>query len=188
MIRDAEATKKRILEAALQEFATHGIAGARVDKIAEIARSNKAQIYYYFGNKEGLFDAVFNALCVEGLRATPIDITDLPGYAGHLFDNFEDHPEIARLTTWYRLERAGSAEPLTIVLESLQGKANTIAQAQQAGLLSSHYAPADLLGLILHLSMLWASATPEFEVLISGQSRSHRRKVVTDAVRGLLTQ
>lgn len=85
-------------------------------------------------------------------------------------------------------ERAGSAEPLTIVLESLQDKANAIAQAQQAGLLSSRYAPADLLGLILHVSMLWASATPEFEVLISRQSRPHRRKVVTDAVTGLLAQ
>lgn len=187
MIRDAQATQKRILEAARREFATYGIAGARVDKIAEIAQSNKSQIYYYFNSKEGLFDAVFNAICVESLRATPIDATNLPDYAGRIFDSFEDYPEIARLTAWYRLERAGS-EPLAIVLTSLRDKASEIARAQQAGLLSSHYAPADLLGLILHLSMLWTSLTPEFETLLGEQHRAHRRKVVTDAVAGLLAQ
>ena len=45
MARDAEDTKRRIFEAATAEFADHGIAGARVDRIAARAGANKQLIY-----------------------------------------------------------------------------------------------------------------------------------------------
>src|SRR5258708_10569642 len=45
----------RILEAAKQEFAAHGIAGARVDRIAANAGANKRMLYYHVGNKEDLY-------------------------------------------------------------------------------------------------------------------------------------
>src|SRR6478672_5805909 len=80
MTRDAEATRQRLLEAAREEFAAYGIAGSRVDRIAAVARSNKAQIYHYFGSKDGLFDAVFDAMCRETVDAVPIDAHDLPEY------------------------------------------------------------------------------------------------------------
>jgi AcrR family transcriptional regulator len=57
-VRDAEATKTRILEAAKKEFARNGLGGARVDVIAEKARANKRMIYHYFESKEGLFQTV----------------------------------------------------------------------------------------------------------------------------------
>ena len=41
-----------------QEFARHGLGGARVDRIAARAKTNKRMLYYYFGNKEALFRAV----------------------------------------------------------------------------------------------------------------------------------
>lgn len=53
--RNAVATRKRILKAAKKEFFKKGLAGARVDQIAERANANKRMIYHYFGNKEGLF-------------------------------------------------------------------------------------------------------------------------------------
>ena len=58
-MRDAQATRRRIVAAATVEFAEHGIAGARVDRIARAAATNKAQLYSYFGNKDALFDAIF---------------------------------------------------------------------------------------------------------------------------------
>jgi AcrR family transcriptional regulator len=57
-VRDAEGTQKRILDAARAEFARSGLAGARVDAIAERADANKRMIYHYFGSKEDLFKAV----------------------------------------------------------------------------------------------------------------------------------
>ena len=53
--RDPAATQKRILLAAKHEFAKHGLGGARVDRIATRAKSNKRMLYHYFGNKERLF-------------------------------------------------------------------------------------------------------------------------------------
>ena len=58
MPRDAGRTQAAILAAATKEFARYGMAGARVDRIAAGAKSNKRMLYYYFGNKEALFRAV----------------------------------------------------------------------------------------------------------------------------------
>jgi len=55
--RDADRSRLIILDAAREEFAGHGLAGARVDRIAERAGVNKRLIYYYFGGKDGLFFA-----------------------------------------------------------------------------------------------------------------------------------
>jgi AcrR family transcriptional regulator len=186
MAGDAQATKQRLLEAAAQEFAAYGIAGGRVDRIAAAAESNKAQIYHYFGSKDGLFDAVFHELVVNTLRDVPIDVEDLAGYAGRLFDGFEAHPEIQRLATWYRLERADSDEPIAIAVKANRDKVAAIAKAQKAGKLSKHYSPADLLALISHISALWTALSPERAMSVSRSSRAHRRRVVTDAVAAIL--
>lgn len=64
-VRDAEATRARILAAAKREFSRLGLAGARVDTIAIKAKANKRMIYHYFGNKEALFQAVFEQAYVD---------------------------------------------------------------------------------------------------------------------------
>lgn len=57
-LRDAERTRKSILDAATAEFAIKGLAGARVDRIAEVSGANKRMIYYYFHSKDDLYLAV----------------------------------------------------------------------------------------------------------------------------------
>ena len=52
-----EESRQAILKAALAEFANQGIAGSRTDAIAEAAGVNKALLYYYFEDKEGLYRA-----------------------------------------------------------------------------------------------------------------------------------
>jgi AcrR family transcriptional regulator len=51
------AMKKRIVDAAADEFARVGYEGARIERIAEAAACNRALVYFYFGGKEGLFEA-----------------------------------------------------------------------------------------------------------------------------------
>jgi AcrR family transcriptional regulator len=53
--RDPERTRQSILASATAEFARYGLGGARVDRIAERAGANKRMLYYYFGDKDGLF-------------------------------------------------------------------------------------------------------------------------------------
>lgn len=56
--RDAGASRQRVFDAAAGEFAAHGFAGAKVDRIAARARVNKAMIYYHFTDKAALYRAV----------------------------------------------------------------------------------------------------------------------------------
>jgi len=58
----ADETQKRILRAAVQEFSTHGLSGARTDRIAESAKVNKALLYYYFKSKQGLYAAAVESV------------------------------------------------------------------------------------------------------------------------------
>ncbi len=57
-LRDADRSQNTILAAARDEFAEYGLGGARMDRIAERAGLNKRLIYYYFEDKEKLFQAV----------------------------------------------------------------------------------------------------------------------------------
>src|SRR5258706_15789340 len=59
--RDPARNQERILGAATEEFARHGLGGARVDRIAARAGANKRMLYYYFGNKDRLFLAALEA-------------------------------------------------------------------------------------------------------------------------------
>src|SRR5215469_5001128 len=66
--RDPEGMRRRILEAAKQEFAAHGLAGARVDRIAAKAGANKRMLYYHIGKKDDLYLAVLEG-AYEQIRA-----------------------------------------------------------------------------------------------------------------------
>jgi len=186
MVGDSEATRRRLIDAAIAEFAAHGIAGARVDRIAAAAKVNKAQIYQYFGNKDGLFDAAFNDLVVTSVQEAPIDPMDLPGYAGRLFDGYEKHPELLRMATWYRLER-GDQAPLDTVVDNVRDKLDAIAAAQTRRDLPTGDDPVTVLGLVLHLAQIWSSTSPEFNVFVPRLSREQRRAALVDAVRRVLT-
>jgi AcrR family transcriptional regulator len=152
MPRDAEATKARILEAATAEFATHGIAGARVDRIAASAGANKSLIYAYFGSKDGLFDAVFDAAVVATVDEIPIDADDLPAYAARLYDHRLERPDLLRLANWDRLERDGLGIENEAVQSALTSKVKAISKAQKAGKVSATLKPETLLEFIIALS------------------------------------
>ncbi|MBE7382781.1 MAG: TetR/AcrR family transcriptional regulator [Leptolyngbya sp. SIO1E4] len=64
-VRDAEKTRRLILDAAEIEFANHGLKGARTDKIAKAAGVASRMIYYYFENKAGLYQAVLQRPAAE---------------------------------------------------------------------------------------------------------------------------
>jgi len=100
-----EATRQRIMAAATAEFAQRGIAGARVDRIAAEAATNKAQLYAYFGSKDQLFDSVFMASMKRITDVVPISAEDLADWAVRLYDEYVERPDLIRLATWARLER-----------------------------------------------------------------------------------
>jgi AcrR family transcriptional regulator len=184
---DAQATRRRLLDAAYAEFAQYGVAGARVERIGEAADSNKAQIYHYFGSKTQLFDAVCERAIQQMEAEVPFDPSDLPGYAARLVRLHERQPEIMRLCTWQRLERpAGEPSPAGVAYARAQ--IDAIAQAQKSGDLPAHFDPGFLLGLVLHLATGWVSVSPEFEAAIDIPDPGERARHIEDAVRILLSQ
>ena len=69
-------TKQKIIDASLIEFAKHGLAGARVDRIAEDAGVNKAMIYYHFGSKESLYMDVITDHIIQNTSLLRQNISD----------------------------------------------------------------------------------------------------------------
>jgi AcrR family transcriptional regulator len=184
--RDPDAKRQQLLEAGLAEFAAYGIAGARVDRVAKEAGVSAGLLYKYFESKEALFDAVFDLIVTTTVTENPITPDDLPGYAGRLFDGYDARPDVGRLVTWYRLERADGGPSFTAAVASNRDKIARIARAQADGQLSSRYPPAELLALILHTAAFWTAITPDFEALLGSTSRAHRRQVVIDTVAALV--
>ncbi|MEU8233804.1 TetR family transcriptional regulator [Actinoplanes sp. NPDC048967] len=181
MVRDADDTRRRLLEAAATEFAERGIAGARVDRIAAAAMANKALIYSYFGNKEDLFEAVFHALVVDTVEDVPIDADDLPGYAARLFDRIQQQPYALRLALWHSLERGSATMPAAVVAANEQ-KVAAVAAAQRAGRISDRFPPGELLALVTGLSLL-GSPNLALTHTAGPDGLAVRRRTVVESVR-----
>jgi AcrR family transcriptional regulator len=97
-------TRTNILEVATQEFSEKGLAGARVDEIAERTNTSKRMIYYYFESKEGLYRAVLEKVYEQiRLIESGLDIDALTPSAALrelvqvTFDWHNKHPDFVRL-------------------------------------------------------------------------------------------
>lgn len=166
---DASATKKRLLDAAFAEFAEHGLAGARVDRIGAAAEANKRLLYVHFTNKETLFDTVVAHSIQRMSDAVPFTPDDLPGYAGALFDHLIAHPEHLRLATWAQLERPVSGPSETAAYAE---KVRAIAESRSP---DSLFDPADILAFTLGLTTAWLSASPALRTLSASEPFSEER-------------
>jgi hypothetical protein len=119
------------------------------------------------------------------VQDVPIAASDLAGYAGRLFDQYQAHPEILRLSAWDILERGGAGTRLEAVQAANQNKIAAIEQAQCDGRVSDRWSPAELLLLITSISAMWMFVTPEVTER-SVSEISARRRTVTEAVRLLV--
>jgi len=116
-LRDADRSQATILAAARDEFAEHGLGGARMDRIAERAGLNKRLIYYYFADKEQLFRAVLEQayLHIRGeerklnlLALKPADA--VRRLVEFTWDYYLAHPEFLSLLNSANLHRARHLE------------------------------------------------------------------------------
>ncbi|OIH96512.1 TetR family transcriptional regulator [Curtobacterium sp. MCBA15_001] len=181
----ADAVRGRLLLAARDEFAAVGLVNARIERIGAAAGSNKAQVFHYFGSKEGLFDALVAQTVDTTLAEVPLDVGDLAEWAGRLHDVAVARPWLPRLLTWHRLERA-EASPLPTISERSAELVAAVEHAQRAGVVPRSYRPAVLLGLVVHLAVFWSSTSAEYDALVRAVTPQRRRQVVVDAVGALL--
>ena len=142
--RNSSVSKMSILATAEAEFAQNGLAGARIDEIAEKASINKRMLYEYFGNKEGLYVAVLrdvlNRFAVQEAAALDQDLScveRLKHMIRFYFEYLRDNPTYVNLLLWenlnegryireieYSRNRAPSFQRLAGIIES--GKASGV--------------------------------------------------------------
>ncbi len=186
MVRDAAATRARILDAAVTEFAEHGLAGARVDRIAAHAKANKQLLYAHFGGKEALFDAAIEASLGALLDAVPFDASDLPAYAVALHDFVVAHPDLLRLARWHALERPGVLVSLPAAATSTLAKLDALAAAQRDGRVDDVLPPEQLLALVVTIAQ--GGSVDELPAeLVTDAHLAARRDAIAHAVRRLTT-
>jgi AcrR family transcriptional regulator len=154
----ADATKERILEAAMAEFSAYGVAGARVDRIARTAGCNKNLIYVYFENKETLFTTVLDkhlSRVYSDLTITPDDLSD---YAGRVFDFAMHNRDLMRLMAWSNLEEQATDPAARAQVHDK--KLIELAAAQADSKLNPDLPPGFLLTAVMTLATAYSAANP----------------------------
>lgn len=112
-MKRSDATRQALLRAARDEFAQHGLAGARVDRIADAAGVNKERIYGLFGSKDKLFDVILIDTLREFIDVVkPLADTEPGAYVGKLYDYHRDNPQLLRLMLWEALHRGADAHDI----------------------------------------------------------------------------
>jgi AcrR family transcriptional regulator len=187
--RDPEATKARIFDAAVAEFARHGIAGARIDRIAGEAKANKQLIYAYFGNKAQLFTHVLEKKMLDLAASVPVDPDDIEAWIDRLLDHHSAHPEILRLLFWEGLEYGSSELPDEAERqEHYARKVAAVEDGQRRGVITDAIPAPDLLLLLTALAN-WATVVPQMARILVGPDGSDRERLrasIKEAARRLV--
>lgn len=167
-VRDAEATRARILDAAVSEFARYGLAGARGERIAQRARSSERMVYYYFGSKEGLYREALEHVYMslrQAERSLDLDGLDpaaaLSTFCRFVWRYYLEHPEFIGLVNAENLQRARQLhrsarlpELVSPVVELLRG---LLARGERSGVFRAGIDAAELYVAIAGLGYFYLS-------------------------------
>jgi len=147
-IRDAEATKARILEAAKKEFAKNGLGGARVDVIAEKASANKRMIYHYFESKERLFQTVLEDAYIDIRTAEQkLKLDDLEPKAAltklvqFTWEYYLKNPEFITLVNSENLHRAKHLKKSEVIKAASRKFVNMVGDILERGAAQGVFRP-----------------------------------------------
>ena len=189
---------KDILAVAMTEFAKFGLAGARVDAIAAQTKTSKRMIYYHFGSKEKLYEAVlefaFRSIRRDGEAAefdTMAPLAALRALAGHVFDIHADNPDFVHLVMQENLRDAFSLKnSATIPDVNAIGLAlvqKLLARGQAAGVFRHDISALDLYTNMVGLSFHYVSNRQSFAANFRLDPNSTelllaRRKAIVDSV------
>ncbi|HET8746888.1 MAG TPA: TetR/AcrR family transcriptional regulator [Ramlibacter sp.] len=203
-LRDADRSQSLILAAAREEFAEYGLAGARVDRIAERAGLNKRLIYYYFEDKDKLFQAVLEQVYRE-IREEEMNLhlleLDPPTAVRRLieftWDYYLRHPEFLTLLNSANLHRARhlaeskrARELNSPVIETL---ATVLERGRREGTFRGGVDPVQLYVSIAGLAYFYLSNSHTLSAifgrdLLAPKARSERLSHMTEVILGYLTR
>lgn len=198
--RDADRSQLAILVAARDEFALHGLGGARVDRIAERADVNKRLIYYYFGSKDDLFLAVLESTYADIREAEKtLHLTDLSPVDGirrlteFTWTYYIEHPEFITLLNSANLHQARHLSKSDRVREMnsplIQTLGEIVARGQAEGIFRGGIDPIQLYISIAGLAYFYLSNNHTLSAifgrdLMTPKARNERLSHMTDVILG----
>ena len=202
--RDADRSQRDILDAARDEFALHGLGGARMDRIAERAGVNKRLIYYYFESKERLFLAVLE-LVYEGIRSeeqqlnlTQVEPTEaIRRLIAFTWNYSLEHPEFQTLLNSENLHRARHLKQSTKIpaMHSplVQTLADVLERGHKSGVFRAGVDPVQLYISIAGLSYFYLGNSHTLSTifnrpLLGAKAKVERLSHMTDLVLGYLVR
>jgi len=199
-LRDADRSQQAILMAARDEFAEHGLGGARVDRIAERAGVDKRLLYYYFENKDSLFLAVLEDT-YRSIRTAEqqLHLTDLPPAEAvrrlteFTWNYYIEHPEFLTLLNSENLHRgrhlgqSRRAREMNSPLVATLGE--ILERGRAAGVFRGGIDPVQLYISIAGLSYFYLSNNHTLSAifgrnLLSPKARSERLSHICDVILG----
>ncbi len=174
--QNPEAVRRDILRVATEAFATHGLSGARIDEIAKSTKTSKRMIYYYFGDKEGLYAAALEAaytkvrdgeakLDLEGLHPTAA----LARLVAFTFDHHRANPDFIRMVMIENVHHADYLKRSKVIRSlneaAISRLADIVARGQARGCMRAGLEPVLLHWQISALSFFNVSNRPTFSAL-----------------------
>lgn len=199
-LRDADRSQATILAAARDEFAEHGLGGARMDRIAERAGLNKRLIYYYFEDKEKLFQAVLEQAYLD-IRENErkLNLLEVPPAEAlrrlveFTWRYYLDHPEFLTLLNSANLHRARHLEGSERVREMNSPLIATLGEVLERGRKEGTFRggvdPVQLYVSIAGLSYFYLSNSHTLSAifgrdLLSAKARNERLAHMCDVILG----
>ena len=132
-------TREKILRAAMREFSDKGFSGARVDKIASRAKVNIRMIYYFFGSKKSLLQAVLDSIFQQRKGALESEFSGISDLLDAYLNAYSSDPERVRLLLWETLQSSpksvGQLPNYEERKTAIEQRIETLAKLQQSGLL-----------------------------------------------------
>jgi len=193
MAWDVEGTKRKILDAATQEFAERGPAGTTIERIAKHAKVNKERVYNYFGGKPELFAQVLReqlAIAAQTVSLESAEPSAVSEYAGRLFDYHRQNPVLVRLLLWEALAYPDEVPEEHLRRDSYDAKSAVIEAGQNDGALTGSIPPDVMNFLLLAVAGYWA-ALPQVARMITDtnatdvDATARQRAGVVEAARRL---
>lgn len=177
-----------ILAVATQEFAEKGLAGARIDDIAEAMRTSKRMIYYYFGSKEGLYIRVLEEAYrrMRGIE-TDLHLDDLQPedalrkLVGFTVDYQRANPDFIRLVMTENINRGEYLRQSPAIqglnVPAIEGLQRVYERGVKAGVFRAGVDPVDLHQSISALSFFNVSNRHTFSLIFQRDLESSAAQI-----------
>ncbi len=202
--QNPDAVKQDILTVAVSEFAANGLSGTRVDTIASRTRTSKRMIYYYFGDKLGLYTRALEAayLRVREGEAT-LDLDHLPPaealakLVSFTFDHHRNNPDFIRMVMIENIHNAEHLSASQVIRDmnvaAIDKLSRICRRGQELGVFRDGIDPLRLHWQISALSFFNVSNRPTFSAIFGGdlfaeETQADMRRQCVDSILAIVSR